>query len=656
MSHQQRHNTVPHWAKLWSSLLAASAVIAVSFVAVATSQQAAGQIAALDPALCATTYKPTTDAGDGTEADCRTLVAWRNQAVSNPGSMIGPNHALARWGTGATTTFNEWPSIEVHRVQGELRVTKMKMRSHGLAGPLPGNLPKIQEMRFNKNFLTGGLPSWIYSAQDLTILDLRSNRFSGTVIGSAFNTTKLWSLSLQHNLFSGPVPNFNFANLSKLVDLRLSNNDFSGSFPASWDHLDDTRGWQRLQVASNNITGTLPSSVLSLTFANAPTGGIGVGANRDFYVDFRNNSLCMPADFALPDYRKLDNTPANVQVYFGDNNCPTQSISDSLLPPPAENVRFSYVDASGNPTSTNPTGLKVTWGKPSSYSASDIVTYQVKLSLDVPAQDNFLGQENRESGLYCLSEHLTIPKVTNAQSQNEMTITSTSSRCPNFDPEKYSPFVVTTITNANGLTFEGNSPIRRDWSVYIADDPQKTYKDVAGVLGLDYQRNIWRWDAVNQAWQQRSQLLQDFSSLRLEPGSALAVEKRVLPSWLTKAGLSSADADTPVELQNGWNVISAGGSAAREAYEDGAYFIGENLIDCDSNQGVIAILRHVAGTQRFDIELPCHPSRESAITRGQAFRTISEIEELDTLFVYFRSALPVTVNWDKDNERYAPAS
>ena len=190
----------------------------------------------------------------------------------------------------------------------------------------------------------------------------------------------------------------------------------------------------------------------------------------------------------------------------------------------------------------------------------------------------------------------------------------------------------------------------------MADDAQKTYKNVAGVLGLDYQRNIWRWDAVNQIWQLRNQDQLDFASLNLEQGSALAIEQRVPVSWLPLAGLSTADADTPVVLQNGWNVISAGGSEAREANEDGAFFIDDSLIDCNSAQGAIAILRNVPGTQRFEIELPCHPSNERAFTRGQAFRTIGEIEELDTLFIYFRSVLPVTISWDENNDRYAPAN
>ena len=433
----------------------------------------------------------------------------------------------------------------------------MGFRAQGLAGPLPGSLPKIRSLSFSKNLLTGGLPAWIYGASDLSWLDLRNNRLSGTIIGSAFNSPNLRHLLLQHNLFSGQVPNLNFANLPNLVDLRLSNNRFSGSFPASWNALaTDGRGWLRLQVADNYITGNLPSWVSSLKFANSMTPlWVGVGTNRDYYVDFRSNRLCLPDSFTLPSYKKLDDTNANVQAYFGNNQCPRGQTASALNLPPAENVQFQTVDASGNPTSEDetPVGLKVTWQKPSNTNGS--LEYSVNLHLTVSAQDNF--QQNNP-GRYCLAESFNIPtQGPTSQQQNEFTITNAHG-CSNFDPTKYMASV-TTAVSSGGTVSTGESPISNAWSVYMADDPQKTYRDVAGVLGLDYQRNIWRWDAVNQVWQQRSQLQQDFASLNLERGSALAIEKRVLPSWLPQAGLSTADADTPVALQNGWNVISAGG-------------------------------------------------------------------------------------------------
>ena len=644
-----------------ASLFTALTVVAASFAAIAASQPATAQIQMLDPDLCATTYKPTTGAGDRTETDCRTIVAWRNAAVSNPGSVIGADHLLAQWGTGSKIKFDQWHNqrignprqgVSLESVDGQLVVTTFKMDKMNLAGSLPGELPYIKELRVDKNFFTGGFPTWLYGAQYLEFLDFRSNRFSGTIIGSALNTPKIVNFLVQHNRFSGPVPNFNFAKLSKLTDIRLSNNNFSGDFPVGWSGLADNRGMQRLQVAQNNITGSMPSWISNLKFADTFTPPhIAVGTVRPYYVDFRNNSLCISSGFVLPNFQKLDGSDAPVQAYFGGNNCPTGQPPNALNSPPGENVQFEPVDDSGNPT-----GLKVTWRRPSGVTGQ--LTYRVKVHLTVPIIDNRIDRPPYYR--YCLGEFFEELSVgPTADEELEITVTRSGCRLQDtriaFDPTKYTASVTTSSLSGRTLS-EGRPAITDDWSVYMADDAQKTYRDVAGVLGLDYLKHIWRWNAVTQTWEQRNQDIQDFASLNLEPGSALAVEKRVLPSWLPLAGLSSADADTPVELQNGWNVLSAGGSATRGVNDNGAFFIDDSLIDCSSAQGAIAILRHVAGTQRFDIELPCHPSREAFTTRGQAFRTIEEINELDTLFIYFRSALPVTVNWDKDNERYAPAS
>ena len=78
-------------------LLAATVVLvvgAVGFVGIST-QLATAQIADLDPDLCATTYKPSAGAGSRTEADCRTIVAWRNSVVNHPDSVIGGTHQMA---------------------------------------------------------------------------------------------------------------------------------------------------------------------------------------------------------------------------------------------------------------------------------------------------------------------------------------------------------------------------------------------------------------------------------------------------------------------------------------------------------------------------------------------------------------------------------
>ena len=642
-----------------ASLLAALTVAAAGLAAIAASQPATAQVTALDPDLCATTYQATGHHGPLTEADCRTMVAWRNTVMSNPDSIIPADHQMALWGSENYREFNRWPGLGVFIVDGQRVLHSLKLpgeKGKRLAGPLPGRLPHIRFINLPKNYLTGGLPAWIYGASDLTYLALGTNRLSGTVTGSAFRTPALWGLLLENNQFSGSVPNFNFDALPELVDLRISNNNFSGPFPAGYSGLADGRGVHRLQFHTNKITGDLPGWVSNLKFRNTVIWG---GVNGRHYIDFTNNNLCIPNDFSVPTYKKLDGGDAPVDAEFYPNSCPTGqpiTATDKI-----QNLQFQTVDASGNPTSDNPVGLKVTWSRASTATGSK--DYSVGLRLVLDRENIYETRDYRYD--HCLAEHITPPSIQET-SPNNFEVTITRSHCSIteqrtlFDPRNYLPSVSvggaasqTGDTRSSGEERVGASSV---WSVYIADDARKTYRDVIAVMNT---RDIWRWDAANQIWQAINAgqpNLDSFNSLNLDPGSSLAIETRVPNIWLPKAGLSTADADTPVQLQNGWNVISAGGSATRGGNDNGAFFIDDSLIDCSSTNGAIAIMRHVAGTQRFDVELPCHPGREASMTRGQAFRTIGEINELDTLFIYFRSALPVKVSWDADNSRYAPTS
>ena len=185
---------------------------------------ASAQIADLDPDLCATTYKPTANAGTKTEADCRTIVAWRNTVVNHPDSVIGADHPMALWGTGAQTKFNTWAGLKVEIVNGERVLTTIDMSRRSLGGPLPGSLPYVTEIYLWTNFLSGELPAWIYSSSTLQILSLGDNRLSGEV--SAFTAPNLGILNLYTNRFSGSLPAFDLPNMPTLRVVSFDHNFF----------------------------------------------------------------------------------------------------------------------------------------------------------------------------------------------------------------------------------------------------------------------------------------------------------------------------------------------------------------------------------------------------------------------------------------------
>ena len=652
-------------------LLGVVAVLVVGAVGLVGVSVATAQIADLDPDLCATTYKPSAGAGDRTEADCRTIVAWRNSVVNHPDSVIGATHPMALWGTGSTIKFNTWAGLTVDYVNGERVLTKIELEGRTLAGSLPGELPYLKVLLLKANFLTGELPTWIYSSASLEILHLENNRLSGEV--SAFTAPKLAHMFLTSNLFSGNLPVFDLPNMPVLRGVSLGNNYFSGYIPPSWSGFADGRGIQRIDIFKNNISGNVPGWVSNLKFANASVPPwTAFDQNYPHSLSWRDNKLCIPTNFAIPAYKKVNGQAAGVAMYFEPHRCPT---SNFVLGKPVDNLKFVpvdvQVDIDGWPT-TEPflvadtvKGLKVTWDGPSVLPAPSII-YNVQSYLSVSAHDNIVSDQGGSIFYrYCPSSSIAAGSqdvgVGYGPIPTTFEVIVTRNNCDSrldartiYDPTKYTVDIAMQLFNG-ATAYVGVSGPQNTWGIYMAGDDQKTYRDVANVANLGIQSNIWLWDATNQVWAERNQ--QDYASRNLEPGTALAFRNLLPLTWLDRAGLSTADEDTPVQLENGWNVISAGGSASRSTSvnrANSAFFMDSSLWDCGSLQGAIVIMRYDARSESFDVALPCHPSVEADMARDTDIGLINEIEEADTLFIYFRSVLPVTINWHTASSHYIP--
>ena len=609
----------------------------------------------LNPDLCATTYRPSLY-GPQTIADCRAIVAWRNAVVNHPDSVIGPQHPMALWGTGIHTPFNRWGrhanSLKFMFYLGRYVVETINLPSRGLAGPLPGPLSYVRYIYLGNNSLSGEIPSWMYTSSTLRRLSLSNNRLSGDV--SDFTGRDLVVLELANNRFSGGLPTFDTASMTRLKTIHLNGNDFSGPIPASWSGL-ASRGIVWLDITNNDISGDLPAWVSNIRFSNSYIGSSpSIPAWSEDYpyaIRMSNNKICIPDSFEIPAYRKLNNQYAAVWLQLEPNLCPT---SHKTLIRRAQNIQFEPVDAAGQPTTTNPVGLKVTWSKPNGMTGA--LSYRVVLYLNAPDQQLLVDSVGRYHK-YCDGTNFEIIVGPSADANLDRTVTRSDCKLTDtrtlFDPTQYTADVSVFLKNQQ-TAYAGSATLSDSWSVFTAANAQKTFKDVANVLRLPFQRSIWIWDATNQIWFERSQDKPNFATLNLQPGNSLAFRRTVPISWLVPAGLSTADEDTPVRLENGWNVISAGGAATRPDNDNGAFFMDDRLIACTSLQGVIAIMRYNSQTRQFDAELPCHPRAEANLTRTPAIGTIENLEEADILFIYFQTTLPVTIQWDTD--KYTPTS
>jgi len=84
--------------------------------------------------------------------------------------------------------------------------------------------------------LEGGIPESIGKANNLKILNLSSNFFSGSLPKSIENLTQLNSLELFGNKFAGQI-DVDLGKLKNLSELVLAYNNFEGAIPESVQNL-----------------------------------------------------------------------------------------------------------------------------------------------------------------------------------------------------------------------------------------------------------------------------------------------------------------------------------------------------------------------------------------------------------------------------------
>ena len=122
--------------------------------------------------------------------------------------------------------------------------------------------PHLQvNLLLNDNMLTGTLRDGFESFQNLDFVDFSSNDFSGSVPSTLFNIRDLRFLYLNSNQLRSSIPD-NWGNAVLLRDLYLDNNNLSGSVPqisqGAFTRLTE------LLIHGNEFTGQMPGSICQL--------------------------------------------------------------------------------------------------------------------------------------------------------------------------------------------------------------------------------------------------------------------------------------------------------------------------------------------------------------------------------------------------------
>ncbi|KAK7828363.1 receptor-like protein 33 [Quercus suber] len=130
----------------------------------------------------------------------------------------------------------------------------------------------------------------ILNLSQLVHLSISSNNFHGQLPSTLGNLTKLISLDLSNNLFHGEIPSF-LGNLTQLEYLSLSNNTFDGRFPILLTNLTKL---QNLDISINQLIGPIPCEIGKLPQLS--------------YIDLGSNSLSgsIPSSlFTMPSLSSL---------------------------------------------------------------------------------------------------------------------------------------------------------------------------------------------------------------------------------------------------------------------------------------------------------------------------------------------------------------
>uniref|UniRef100_A0A7N2LGJ3 non-specific serine/threonine protein kinase n=1 Tax=Quercus lobata TaxID=97700 RepID=A0A7N2LGJ3_QUELO len=147
-----------------------------------------------------------------------------------------------------------------------------------LSGRFPpslGNLSSLQKLSFGDNNLEGEIPNTVAQMKSLTYFSVAINHLSGVFPPSLYNLSLLTCIGLTDNNFTGNLnPDLGIA-LQNLQILDIGGNQFTGTIPVSLSNVSDI---QQLDIPYNQFTGTIPMSfgnLLNLQYFGAQSNLLG---------------------------------------------------------------------------------------------------------------------------------------------------------------------------------------------------------------------------------------------------------------------------------------------------------------------------------------------------------------------------------------------
>lgn len=179
------------------------------------------------------------------------------------------------------------------------------MGNQYLTGTLPsdwGALVQLEQLRISNAQLTGTIPSSYSGMTKLHIVDLSNNNLRGTLPagfgGSSNSLNYMHSINLANNEFSGTLPTL-LGDYQTLRNVNLSGNNFSGSLANITATFRSGSVLEKLDLSDNDFTGQFPAAIKTLARL------------KELRLGDNNFSGCLPTDWqnwsALKDRADLKN-------------------------------------------------------------------------------------------------------------------------------------------------------------------------------------------------------------------------------------------------------------------------------------------------------------------------------------------------------------
>nr|XP_028946125.1 receptor-like protein EIX2 isoform X1 [Malus domestica]XP_028946126.1 receptor-like protein EIX2 isoform X1 [Malus domestica]XP_028946127.1 receptor-like protein EIX2 isoform X1 [Malus domestica]XP_028946128.1 receptor-like protein EIX2 isoform X1 [Malus domestica]XP_028946129.1 receptor-like protein EIX2 isoform X1 [Malus domestica]XP_028946130.1 receptor-like protein EIX2 isoform X1 [Malus domestica]XP_028946131.1 receptor-like protein EIX2 isoform X1 [Malus domestica]XP_028946132.1 rec len=137
-------------------------------------------------------------------------------------------------------------------------VRSLYLESNFFSGPIHSNIdqkmPYLGELLLDENHLNGTIPPSIFNIQNLQIMSLRSNQFSGELPYAWTMESYMKFLDVGQNNLSGTIPT-SLGGLRSLEILKLNDNNFDGEIP---DALQKCSNLRSIDLGDNKLSGNIP--------------------------------------------------------------------------------------------------------------------------------------------------------------------------------------------------------------------------------------------------------------------------------------------------------------------------------------------------------------------------------------------------------------